>query len=256
LFDRLEFGHGERGVLLTCNDPRLPTDDTNLVTRAARAFLGCAGIATGIQIHLEKRIPLAAGLGGGSGNAATTLLGLNRLFGAPLGPDVLQELAGALGSDVPFFLHHQPAIATGRGEQVQVLPPFDLLRKLWLLLIHPGFGVPTAWAYRKLADHPEARNGVPGRAAELVRHLRAGDLSGAVARLYNALERPVFQKFPMLALYQDFCRDSGAIAALMSGSGSTTFAWVRGQVEAEALRERFLGHFGKQCWTAIVPLGA
>src|SRR5947209_7329497 len=101
--DRLVFSRGGKGIQLTCNDPGLPVDSTNLVHRAATAFLSAAGMTEGVRIHLDKKIPQAAGLGGGSGNAATTLLGLNELFGSPLGPEKLHALAAGLGSDIPFF---------------------------------------------------------------------------------------------------------------------------------------------------------
>src|SRR6185503_17750163 len=135
--DRLSFERGGRGVALTCSDASLPTDSGNLVHRAATAFLEAAQINDGVRVYLEKRIPVAAGLGGGSGNAATTLLGLNELFGSPLSAGQLQELAARLGSDVPFFLQDQPALATGRGERIQPLAPFPALSEAAFLLIHP-----------------------------------------------------------------------------------------------------------------------
>src|SRR4029077_140185 len=123
LFDELSFARVTRGFHLTCSDPTLPTDAGNLVHRAATLFFQKTEIRDGVRIHLEKKIPMAAGLGGGSGNAATTLLGLNELFSQPLSADQLQETAAALGSDVPFFLQHHPALATGRGEKIQSLAP-------------------------------------------------------------------------------------------------------------------------------------
>src|SRR5204863_2733224 len=124
LNDVLTFKKSHAAIQLTCNNPSLPTDASNLVYRAAQSFLQAAKIRDGIAIHLEKRIPLAAGLGGGSSNAAHTLLGLNEFFGAPLAPDQIAPLAAALGSDVNFFLQNAPAIGIGRGEQIQPLPPF------------------------------------------------------------------------------------------------------------------------------------
>jgi len=106
------------GIQLTCNEPSLPTNAENLVVRAAKDFLQSTGINEGIRIHLEKRVPIAAGLGGGSSNAANTLLGLNELFGEPLSQSTLATLAAGIGSDVPFFLQPLPALATGRGEQI------------------------------------------------------------------------------------------------------------------------------------------
>ena len=116
LCDRLEFTRTGIGVNLTCSEPGLPADASNLVHRAATAFLSEAGLAeqTGLRIHLEKRIPMAAGLGGGSANAATTLSALNQMFGRPLDGPRLQKTAAALGSDVPFFPQQSPALATGR----------------------------------------------------------------------------------------------------------------------------------------------
>ena len=166
VFDRLSFTRGGQGIQLTCSEPGLPTDPRNLVYRAAELFLKAAKIKEGVRVHLEKRIPLAAGLGGGSGNAATTLLGLNELFGQPLAPAQLQLIAAFLGSDIPFFLQSKPALATGRGERIQALEFFPALRGAVFLLIHPGFGIPTPWAYQHLARFPAALNGQPGRAQE------------------------------------------------------------------------------------------
>jgi len=252
--DRLTFAAGGAGIRLTVNRPELPAGPENLVYRAAEAFLAATGRQTGLAIHLEKNIPLAAGLGGGSGNAAQTLLGLNELFGHPLPDAKLSELAGALGSDVPFFLQSQPALATGRGEHVRPLPNFAALRGAFLLLVHPGFGVPTPWAYRALADHPAALNGQPGRAARLIHTLQNGTLPDAAAQFYNSLEAPVLQKYPLLAVFQDFFRAHGAAGALMSGSGSTTFAVLSGRAAAEALLDQFRRHFGEHYWTAIAAL--
>src|SRR5207244_7720706 len=133
-------------------------------------------------------IPLAAGLGGGSGNAATTLLGLNELFGHPLLPEQLAQIAAFLGSDIPFFLQTKPALATGRGEKIQPLDFFPLLKGAAFLLIHPGFGIATAWAYHELGRFPAALNGQPLRAQKLIGLLQTADLSSATFEFYNSLE--------------------------------------------------------------------
>ena len=254
LCDRLGFEHGGGGVALSCDDATLPVDARNLVHRAAAAFLSAARIGEGVRIRLEKRIPLAAGLGGGSGNAATTLLALNELFGQPLPPAKLDELAATLGSDVPFFLQNKPALATGRGEKIQPLDDFPALQGKAFLLIHPGFGISTPWAYQDLARFPEALNGRPDRAQKLIAGLQAGDLRAASREFYNSLEAPALEKYPVLALFQEFLRAHGALAALMSGSGSTTFAIVENVNAGEALVEKFKTKFGANAWTAVVPV--
>lgn len=252
--DRLSFERRGQSLELTCNDSNLPVGPENLVHRAASTFLQAARIQAGVKIHLEKRIPIAAGLGGGSSNAATTLLGLNQLFDAHLTAEKLHGLAAALGSDVPFFLQANPALATGRGENIQPLGFFPGLREMAWLLIHPGFGVSTAWAYQNLARFPAALNGQPGRAQKLVAMLQTGEVSTAAVEFYNSLEAPVHEKYPLLALFQEFLRSHGATATLMSGSGSTTFALLPSVPAAETLAESFKTRFGATCWTVTVAV--
>jgi 4-diphosphocytidyl-2-C-methyl-D-erythritol kinase len=252
--DDLAFERGGQGLQLTCSDPGLPVDSSNLVHRAAAAFLSAAKISDGVKIHLEKRIPMAAGLGGGSGNAAATLRGLNELFGSPLGTAKLGELAAALGSDINFFLQDKPALATGRGENVESLEPFPALSGKAFFLFHPGFGIATPWAYQNLARFPAALNGQKGRARDLIAGLQSCDLKAAATGFYNSLEAPALDKFPVLKLYQEFLVANGALVSLMSGSGSTTFAIAENVGAGEILAEKFKIRFGKQGWTAVVPV--
>src|ERR1022692_3948178 len=159
-----------------------------------------------------------------------------------------------LGSDIPFFLQTKPALATGRGEKIQSLDFFPALRGASFLLVHPGFGISTAWAYQNLARFPAALNGTPGRAQKLISLLQTADLPTAGAEFYNSLEAPALEKFPILALYQEFLRANGAAATPMSGSGSTTFAIVQSQTAAEIMAEKFKARFGQACWIAVVPV--
>ena len=254
LYDDLSFDPGGDGIRLTCSNPDLPVDRSNLVMRAAMLWMDASGIREGVSIHLEKRLPLAAGLGAGSANAAVTLLGLNEVFGSPLAPSRLDELAAGLGSDVNFFLQPNPALATGRGERVQSLGRFEVLSGTALFLFHPGFGVHTPWAFQELADFPECRDGRPGRAAAVADALGRGDLTTAVSGFYNGLEAPVLRKYPILALHQEFLRTHGAMATLMSGSGSTTFALFPDPHSAESVIPAFRAEFGTAGWLATVPL--
>jgi len=254
LCDEMTFERAGTRLELTCTNPDLPTDAKNLVHRAAASFLAAAKISDGVRIHLQKNLPLAGGIGGGSANAAVTFTALNELFGSPLLPEKLHELAAALGSDVPFFLYGQPALAIGRGEKVELLEHFSALRGKAFFLVHPGFGISTPWSYQNLARFPEALNGNAGRAAGLISKLQAGDLSAAADGFYNSLEAPAFDKFPVLALYKEFLRENGALVTLMSGSGSTTFAIAENLAAAENLAEKFKSQFGNHGWTATVAI--
>ena len=254
LCDELTFERAGNSIELSCNEKSLPTDAGNLVYRAAEKFMGAAKVSGGVKIHLEKKIPLAAGLGGGSGNAATTLLALNELFGKPLAQEKLFEIAASLGSDIPFFLQDKPALAVGRGEKIEPLENFPALNGKAFLLIHPGFGISTPWAYQNLARFPAALNGQKGRGQKLISLLQTCDLKTAATEFYNSLEAPAFEKFPILQLYKEFLVANGALASLMSGSGSTTFAICENVSEAESLVEKFKAKFGVNCWTAVVKI--
>ena len=252
--DEMTFERAGVGLRLTCSHPELPVDAKNLVHRAATSFLAAAGIADGVRIHLQKNLPLAGGIGGGSANAAVTFSALNELFGSPLPLGKLHELAAALGSDVPFFLYDQPALATGRGEKVQTLEAFPALRDKAFFLAHPGFGISTPWSYQNLARFPQALNGQAGRAQKLASLLQNGDLKPAAVEIYNSLEAPAFDKYPVLQLYKEFLRDNGALVSLMSGSGSTTFAIAENLAAADTLAEKFKSQFGNNGWTATVAI--
>src|SRR5258708_5674128 len=146
------------GIEFTCSDPALSDAQDNLATKAARVFLKEFKLATGVRIHLEKRVPVGAGLGGGSGDAAAVLLALRKLTGVDCADGKLAELAARLGSDIPFFIYKQPAVCKGRGE---IIKPVTLKESYQGLLVHPGFGVSTPWAYKTYAQNPG--QGAPGR---------------------------------------------------------------------------------------------
>lgn len=204
-----------------CDDPSVPGDDGNLVVKAVRAYETAAGVSCKHAIFLRKVIPHGAGLGGGSSDAATTLLGLNRLHGFPLGVEALAELAGNLGSDIPFFLTTGAARCSGRGEKITPVPSPPPLP---VLLLKPDFGVATPDAYRRWSDSKE----LPG-----IPYLPQ-DIAGL--SLVNDLERPVFEKHRFLAeLKQWLLERRETAAALMSGSGATVFAILKPGADAAAL---------------------
>ncbi|MCP3678487.1 MAG: 4-(cytidine 5'-diphospho)-2-C-methyl-D-erythritol kinase [Deltaproteobacteria bacterium] len=212
----VEEGHG---VSVTCDHPQVPSDERNLAHRAATLFLTETGGRWGVSIHIKKLIPVAAGLGGGSSNAATVLFGLNELLGARLGEERLMAMGAQLGSDVPFFILQSPAIARGRGELLEriEIPPY------WYLLINPGFEVSAAWAYDNL-------NLTKGGAAirispfNLNRLREIGAVDGGMEDfLHNDLEEAVLRAHPEIQAMKDLLHSAGARGTLMSGSGPTVF---------------------------------
>ena len=230
------------GLEFVCDDPTLPLGDDNLVVRAARLFCQARGIEPRVRIALTKRIPHGAGLGGGSSDAATTLLALVRLFDTHLSREALATMAAELGSDVPFFIYESAAIIRGRGERVK---PVAFPHALPLLLIKPPFGVPTPWAYsrwhdaREIPDVPYAAQAFPW------------------GELVNDLERPVFEKYIFLADLKCWLLAQPEVAgALLSGSGATVFALLRSKDDAASLAGRVAQEFGPDLWlSACETLG-
>lgn len=212
---------------LTCDAPEVPRDDSNLVLKAARAFAAATGWRGGAKFFLEKRIPLGAGLGGGSSDAVATLRGLNRLAGDPLPPAGLAELAAQLGSDCPLFLHAGPVVIRGRGERVEALPPAAAarLRGRRVLLFKPAFGVATPWAYARMVAQPDTY--LPSAQAEARLAAWMADPQRPVEELlFNNMEHEVFKKFLALPALLGRLRADFGLVGRMSGSGSACFAFL------------------------------
>ena len=217
-------GAGDR-FSLTCNDPAVPCDETNLVLKAARAFAGATAWGGGARFSLEKRIPVGAGLGGGSSNAVAALRALNVLAGAPLGADALAVLAAQLGSDCALFLPGGPVVMRGRGERVEPLPAEAAarLRGRRVLVFKPSFGIATPWAYAAIAAKPEDYLPASEAEARLAAWLR-DQAAPPEGILFNNLERVVGAKFLALPALLDELRAKFLLAPRMSGSGSACFA--------------------------------
>jgi 4-diphosphocytidyl-2-C-methyl-D-erythritol kinase len=233
--DTLTFERLPAGIELQCDDPRLPVDETNLVVRAATS-LGVPGA----RITLQKRTPLAAGLGGGSSNAAATLMAL----GKGESPARLNELAAKLGSDINFFLAGGAAICRGRGELVE---PIACRLSAAILLVNPGFGISTKWAYANWAQLTEK----PPAISLLARALAEDDLEGACRSLYNSLEAPSVGKFPVLELLKQTMRTGGAAGTLMSGSGATVLGLFADAKVAENVGREVREQFGPSLWVQV-----
>jgi len=204
---------GETGVRVVCSGVNLPEGEENIAAKAARMLLNLTRSEVGVDVHIEKRIPVAAGLGGGSSDAATVLLGLNEMLGKTMSMEDLLVLGGELGSDVPFFVFKQPAWATGTGT---TLDPLPVLPAVAYLLINPGISVSTTDVYRSL----QLTKG--GELANLPRFsvVTKSDLCDA---LHNDLEAVTLRQYPLLAEIKQRLLAQGALGALMSGSGSTVF---------------------------------
>ena len=237
LYDELKIERrtSKQGIEFRCDDPSVPQSDDNLAVRAARAFFEKSKIKSGILIELKKKIPHGAGLGGGSSDAASTLMALNELFEAKLTREALAKMAEGIGSDVPFFIFQSAAICRGRGELVS---PIKLRKPLFILLLKPQFGVPTAWAYQRWRGARE----VPGVS------YTAQEIAGRT--FVNDLERSVFEKFVCLAQLKVWLLEQPEVgAALMSGSGSTVFAVMRERADARQLGKRAKAALDPELWT-------
>lgn len=220
LVDTLDVASANDGTIdLQCSDPTLSVGPENLVMRAAELLRRHTGTKLGAAIRLTKRIPMQAGLGGGSSDAATTLLGLNRLWGLNLGAGELATLAATLGSDVAFFLDGPAAWCTGRGEEVSVR---TIGRRLHFVLVCPPFGLATAEVYRRVEVPISPVDGLAIQAA-----LANGDLEEIGRRLHNRLQAPAKRLRPELKGWMERLAATQPLGCLMSGSGSTMFALAR-----------------------------
>lgn len=225
LHDSLEFRGNETGeIRLECDQPGLSTGSDNLVWRAADLLRKRHGVATGVDIQLRKRIPMAAGLAGGSSDAAATLAGLNRLWELGLETNQLASLGAELGSDVAFFFHGPSAWCTGRGEIVE---PLKLGRPLDFVLVCPSVGLSTAGVFRALRL-PET----PVDGACLRQAVEAGEIVDLGKRLFNRLEEPAMELCPEVARWRERLAQLEPAGVLMSGSGSTVFALARDAADA------------------------
>ena len=232
---KIERWSSKNEIVFRCDNPSVPKDDDNLVVRTAKVFFKEMKLRGGVSIELKKRIPHGAGLGGGSSDAASTLLALNELFETNLPREALAKMADTIGSDVPFFIFQSAAVCTGRGELVN---PVTFRKQLPILLLKPEFGVPTHWAYSRWRDSRE----IPG--------ISYAAQKFAGQEFVNDLEHPVFEKFVFLAQLKMWLLKQAEVgAALMSGSGSTVFAVMRSNGDAGVLAKRAKAELDPELWT-------
>ncbi len=234
---RLQTCHETRDIRLRCESEGLANDHGNLVYRAARAVLDRARADVGLDIELKKMIPMGAGLGGGSSDAAATIVGLNRLLRLHWSRTQMAEVGQSLGSDVPFFLFAPTAVVSGRGEMVK---PVTLRQRRWTVLVNPGFGIETKWAYQELTT---GRKGIRPL-TELQMRLDGQsetDWQEVAAAAENDFEPSIFAKYGLLSEVKHTLLTLGAEAALLSGSGATVFGIFKDESVARAAAASFTG---------------
>jgi 4-diphosphocytidyl-2-C-methyl-D-erythritol kinase len=232
LFDFLEVSPAPEGVRLSCHGFPVPADETNLTVRAARAFFSKVDMEKGVFIRLEKRIPVAAGMGGGSSDAAAVLLLLNEMGSRPLSAEALHELARILGADVPFFLSCKPSLARGIGD---ILEPVESWPDYWYVIVNPPIQVSTSWVYRNLKLKKLTRDEY-NHINEILK-----EKSLAIAGiLENDLESVTSARFPVIETIKHSLLDLGAEGALMTGSGPSVFGVFKSPRRAEAAKTRLL----------------
>ena len=228
LYDELDMVQIDQGTHFSSSSPGISDDNTNLCMRAAHLLRDLTGCHIGVEMKLTKRIPIGAGLGGGSSDAAATLKGLTRLWSLDISPEELQTVSESLGSDVPFFFTGQTAHATGRGE---ILDSFVLPLPYTILVATPPIHVSTSWAYSSLRL-------VENKSRPKLRDLLSGSIrdSGTLRReLTNDFEETVFRKHPEILELKKAILAGGAELALMSGSGSSVFGFFSSPERARSL---------------------
>lgn len=263
LYDRLTFTPADTLSIET--DTQIPLED-NLIYKAAVLLQKKCGIDAGAVIGLDKNIPMGAGLGGGSSDAAAVLIGLNELWSLGLATKELSSLAEQLGSDVPFFLYGQISFISGRGERIT---PRNALKTMNVLLIKPSFDISTAWAYKKFSYMHMSKKADTGNDGfsfnydnsfeltkkagkvnnieHFIRNIERAEPGDITDDIFNDLERVVIESFPVIAEIKERLREQGAAFALMSGSGSTVFGVFDSREKAEEASRSF-----QDFWTAAV----
>lgn len=236
--DVLTFSKADEGIRLSVDNMELPTDGNNLICKAARLLLEEAGVLGGVDITLKKHIPIAAGMAGGSTDAAATLLAVNELYNLGFDLDKLKEIGVKIGADVPYCIEGGTALAEGIGE---LLSPLMAPPDCYLVVAKPDINVSTKFVYENLrANELQVHPDVDGMIFDLV----AGDLNGIASKLGNVLETVTVPAYPIIQEIKDTLKESGALNALMSGSGPTVFGLFtdkeRAKIAAEQVRRKEL----------------
>jgi 4-diphosphocytidyl-2-C-methyl-D-erythritol kinase len=244
LHDTLRFSlKKEKGISIVADHPKLPLGKKNLVYKATQSMFKVCGYRGGVHIEIEKKIPLGAGLGGGSSNAATTLMALNQLLGMNLSQRELMEIGLGIGADVPFFFLKGAAIGSGIGERLKK----EELPRLWYVLIYPNFEVSTRWAYQHFVLTNQQFH------FNLHRFLRTPE--GISHILLNHLEDVVSKRYPQIVLMKELLLSAGALGTLMTGSGPTVFGVFPEAESAAKGYEKIRKSVGREGWVVFKAQG-
>lgn len=232
IYDELTFERAEQGIQITTDSGILPTDENNLIYKAARLMMEKYRIEEGIRVHLQKNIPIAAGMAGGSTDAAAAMQGMNRLFRLGVPKEELMREAVSIGADVPYCLLGGTALAEGIGEELTVLPPVP---DMVLLVAKPEISVSTKYVYEHLdsaekIEHPD----IDG----MVSAIREQSMDGILERMENVLETVTIPAHPVIAGLKERMLELGAKRSLMSGSGPTVFCVFESEEKAQYAYER------------------
>ncbi len=245
LHDKVIIKKNGREIKLTVSDPSLPEDENNIAYRAAKMIIDKAKLNAGVDIHIEKNIPIAGGLAGGSTDAAAVLVGINKLFNLNMSKVDLSRMASKLGSDVPFCLQGGTALAYGRGEKIKQLPD---IKKYNLVIINPGIPISTVWAYQQF---DKLRVNKKVAIEELADKISKGkDISWSDGWV-NVLEDVALSFYHEISDIKSNLEEMGALFVLMSGSGSTVFAVVKDQETVRNIKNNWprKNDFIASAWT-------
>jgi len=227
LYDVLNFNKAKSGINISCNKSYIPTNEKNLVFRACKLFMDTYNIKDGVDIYIKKNIPVAAGLAGGSADAAATLVTLNKLFEVNATQNELMEIGLRIGADVPYCIIGGTALCEGIGEVITSLKPF---KNHILIILKPAFGVSTKDVYEnldvfKIYKHPSTE--------ELIEAINDDNVKFISNNMRNILENVTLRKYPVLRMIKKDMCDAGALGAMMSGSGPTIFAFFEDMLKAQ-----------------------
>lgn len=245
LADKVIIAEEREGIKIKCNHPQVPVDNQSLAYRSAEKILKKFGIEKGVKIEINKKIPLASGMAGGSANSATILVGINKLFNLTLSNKDLRKIGEELGMDVPFCIQNGTALAYQRGEKITPLPPIN--PPLWIVVINPGFKISTQWAYNNLDLEKIKRR--KNNTEAMLAALREGKPCEIAKNLFNSFEGLIIKKYPETARVKDRLINEGALGALISGSGPAVFGIAQNEEEALQIYEKLKPEY-KLIWVA------